>query len=96
MVRLRRDMDPEGNIMDPMDYILPSQVPWPPPGYVNWLDSCSFNWENSWPAHEEERLVRYRRSSNGTYQEVWELPNGHTWYGLYMPEGFIPPPGMGE
>jgi hypothetical protein len=45
---------------------------------------------------EERRLVRYRRSSNGIYQEVWEEPNGHIFYGFYMPEGFVPPEGMSE
>ena len=81
MVRLGRDMDPEGNVLDPIGYII-----WSAP----WKD---VQWE---PEPPRERLVRYRRSSNGTYQEVIELANGHIFYGLYMPEGFVPPPGMGE
>jgi hypothetical protein len=75
--------------MDPMHYIIPSRIPWPPPEFVWWSGMC-------WGAPEGDRLVRYRRSSNGTYQEVWLLANGHYFYGLYMPEGFVPPPGMGE
>ena len=63
--------------------------------HMIWSDR---KWEGGgWgQVQDERRLVRYRRSSNGTYQEVWMEPNGHTFYGLYMPEGFIPPPGMGE
>ena len=56
---------------------------WVPPlrGRVSW---------DGWQSPEEKRLVRYRRSPNGVYQEVW-TENGRTTYGMYMPEGFVPP-----
>lgn len=55
-----------------------------------------FEETGGWGPAEEKRLVRYRRSSNGIYQEVWLEPNGHYFYGYYMPEGFVPPAHLEE
>jgi hypothetical protein len=71
--------------MDELDKLLEEQYTWKAFQQSQWDDPDG-----------EDRLIRYRRSSNGIWQEVWLLENGSYFYGLYMPEGFVPPPGMGE
>jgi hypothetical protein len=81
MVRVRRDMDPEGNILDPVDYLIWSDREWEGGGWGQ--------------VQEGRRLIRYRQTAIG-WQEVWMESSGHITYGLYLPEGFFPPPEMQE